>query len=128
MKKLLAIDTEDDSQGTPSIVNFFDGSEHITFTGKSCTADARLWLVAQAPAQVWACNAEYDLINLYGSWLGKLVTLQYVRSGLLRASLREAEITFYDTYRHWPRTVEQMGGYLGLPKLRQDFQLSLIHI
>jgi hypothetical protein len=116
---MLALDTEDDSQGTVTIINFYDGCTHTTFTDR---LSAWQWLLGQGHESVWACNAEYDLVNLFGVWLGKMCTLQYVRSGLLRASLRDAPIVFYDTLRHWPISVEAMGGYLGLPKLAQNFQ------
>jgi hypothetical protein len=116
---MLALDTEDDSRGTVTIINFYDGISHETFTDR---LPAWNWLLGQAPEIVWACNAEYDLVNLFGVWLGKMCTLQYVRSGLLRASLRDAPILFYDTLRHWPMSVDKMGEYLGLPKLPQDFR------
>jgi len=125
--RLIAFDTEDDSNGTPHMINFFDGVRHRTFERKDTDnlddfrCGAWNWLYAQAPAYVWACNAEYDLINLFGSWLGKMVTLQYVSSGLLRGSLRDCRITVFDTLRHWPMSVEQMGEFLKLPKLDADF-------
>lgn len=119
----LALDTEDDSNGMVNIINFFDGQRHTTWVrdaGEAVDAfrlKAWNWLYAQAPAHVWCCNTEYDLINLFGLWLGKMATLQYVSSGLLRASLRDRNITFFDTLRHWPMSVEQMGGFLGMSKV-----------
>lgn len=123
MRPLLALDTEDDSNGHVRIINFFDGLTHTTFTGRNTRERAWAYLVAHGPASVWACNLEYDLINVFGPWLGKLCTLQYVRSGIMRASFAEAYgVTFYDTLRHWPISVEGMGEHLGLPKLPTDFQ------
>ena len=125
MKKergLLALDTEDDSRGHVGIINFFDGRAHVTFQGPRLRERAWAWLVARAPATVWACQMEYDLLNLFGSeWVGKLCTLQYVRSGLLRATLCEAKVLFLDTLRHWPATVAEMGAEIGLPKLQKNF-------
>lgn len=145
-----AIDTEDDSNGHVTIVNVFDGVRHTTWVRKPGEDfdDFRFpiwdWLYRHATVKwqkgkphgrapysgftrrvltIWACNTEYDLINLFGGqWLGKLCTLQYVSSGLLRATCVDRHITFLDTLRHWPMSVEQMGGYLGLPKLDADFQ------
>lgn len=114
---MICYDTEDDSQGNVTILNFFDGNNHTTFRGENARFRAWSHLCSIAPAQVWAVNAEYDLVNLFGPWLGKICTLQYVRSGLMRASFREAKITFYDTLRHWPASVEDMGKAIGLPKL-----------
>lgn len=127
--RLLALDTEDDSEGHVTIINFYDGVKHRTFERKDGDTDfdrfrcqAWNWLYSQQPAHVWACNAEYDLINLFGRWLGKMVTLQYVSSGLLKGMLRDVRATVFDTLRHWPMSVAQMGDYLGLPKLAADFR------
>jgi hypothetical protein len=113
--KLLAFDTEDDSCGNPLLVNFYDGLVHTTFTD---TVKAWDWIAAQQPANVWACNAEYDLLNLFQGWTAKVLTLQYVSSGLMRATMDESEITFYDTLRHWPMSVAAMGEYIGKPKMK----------
>ncbi len=114
---MICFDTEDDSQGTVTILNFFDGKNHTTFRGENCRYRAWGHLNELKHEQVWAVNAEYDLVNLFGPWLGKICTLQYVRSGLMRASFKEAKITFYDTLRHWPASVEDMGKAIGLLKL-----------
>lgn len=117
----LALDTEDDSNGQVEIINFYDGHRHETFTrkqhGDKLRERAWNWLYGEAPRIVWACNTEYDLVNLFGRWLGKMVTLQYVASGLMRGLLRDRRVTFFDTLRHWPMSVEQMGKHLGMPKV-----------
>lgn len=117
-RKLLSLDTEDNSDGEVEIINFFDGITHTTFRGRDMQLRAWNWMFTQEPATVWACNVEYDLINLCGWWLGKMATLNYRGSaGLLRASWRDCRIQFFDTLRHWPMSVEQMGRYLGIAKL-----------
>jgi len=113
--KILAFDTEDDSCGNPLLANFYDGVSHYTFTNGM---EAWEWIVKQQPAQVWSCNAEYDLLNLFQDWTAKVLTLQYVSSGLMRASMDESDITFLDTLRHWPMSVEAMGKYIGKPKYK----------
>jgi hypothetical protein len=113
--KLFSFDTEDDSRGNPLLVDFYDGAKHYTFTD---TVKAWEWIVLQQPAYVWACNAEYDLINLFGDWIAKVLTLQYVSSGLMRATMDESDITFFDTLRHWPMSVAAMGEYIGKPKMK----------
>jgi len=118
--RLIAFDTEDDSEGNVKIINFFDGTQHYTFEGEGLRERSWDYLCAAAPAMVWACNTEYDLINVFGDWLGKMVTLQYVKSGLIRGSFRDAKIIFYDTYRHWPVSVKLMGEIIGLPKIEVD--------
>ena len=111
--KIFSFDTEDDSKGNPLLVDFYDGEKHHTFTD---TEKAWEWIINQEPAHVWACNAEYDLLNLFQGWTAKVLTLQYVSSGLMRATMDESDITFYDTLRHWPMSVEAMGQYIGKPK------------
>jgi hypothetical protein len=114
---MISYDTEDDSQGNVKILNFFDGKNHTTFRGENARFRAWGHIASIGKEQIWAVNAEYDLVNLFGPWLGKICTLQYVRSGLMRASFKEAKITFLDTLRHWPASVEVMGKTIGLPKL-----------
>lgn len=113
--KILAFDTEDDSRGNPLVINFFDGCLHHTYTD---TMKAWEWIAKQAPAHVWACNCEYDLLNLFQGWTARVLTLQYVSSGLMRATMDEADITFFDTLRHWPMSVSAMGEYIGKPKFK----------
>ena len=120
--KFLSFDTEDDSRGHPLLVDFYDGKNHFTFTD---TVKAWEWIAKQAPAQVWACNTEYDLLNLFGDWTAKILTLQYVSSGLMRATMDEADVTFYDTLRHWPMSVEAMGAFIGLPKMKNYLSMKL---
>lgn len=123
--RMLAIDTEDDSNGMVSIINFYDGRHHTTLTrakeGEKLRERAWAALFGMAPATLWSCNAEYDLINLCGLWVGKMCTLQYVSGGLLRGSFRDAKITVFDTLRHWPMSVANMGVFLKTPKLDQDY-------
>lgn len=120
---MLSLDTEDDSKSNVTIISFFDGSKHSTFTGPECRLDAWDFLNKHHQGETcWACNMEYDIINLYGfEWIPKLVTLQYVSAGIMRAIGVHSKVKFYDTIRHWAYSVEEMGKYIGLPKLPQKF-------
>lgn len=123
-----SLDTEDDSNGNVTIIDFCHRHEHVTFHGAppdELRRQAWAWLYREqmkAPMQVWACNTEYDLINLYGPWVGKMTTLVYVGSGLMRATSVDMAVVYYDTYRHWSLSVEEMGKRLGFPKMPRDFQ------
>jgi hypothetical protein len=132
-----AVDTEDDSHGNVHIVNFYEGlrDKHETevFTQEDPNERARKVLeftlsyfqyaADRGVNYGWACQLEYDLINMFGSfWLTKLCTLYYVGQGLMRASCPRFGVTLHDTLRHWPMSVEAMGSYLGLPKMERDFQ------
>lgn len=115
---MLVLDTEDNSRADVTIINFYDGVNHHTFTGKELKWRALNWLRSQPKQICWAVNAEYDIINLIGfEWIGKLITLQYVASGLMRGFYKEGPITFLDTLRHWALSVERMGKQLGYLKL-----------
>lgn len=113
-EKILAVDTEDDSKGTVYLINFYDGHHHATFRSR---IDAWNWLKNQGPAVVWACNMEYDLINLFGDWVDKMLTLTFNSSCFIKAYWPGCRIRFLDTLRHWPMSVKSMGDFIKLPKL-----------
>lgn len=122
-KPIIAFDTEDDGDGNCHIINFYDGKEHRSFLRSEDTGfQLRAWdyIKDKAPAYFWACNLEYDLINVFGDWLGQMVTLQYTKGGLIRGSFRDSEVTFFDSLRHWPIGVKGMGEYIGKPKIEVD--------
>jgi len=110
------IDTEDDSKGNVYWVNYFNGVEHHSFN----SSDRALEWLMRSEGEFWACNLEYDLINLFGALLEPLTVLTYGGFGLLKASVYGKPIQFRNTLRHWPLTVEEMGNRLGYPKLPFD--------
>lgn len=109
-------DTEDNSQGKVYWVNFFNGSEHVPFDNPHRAIE---WILEQ-DAIFWAVNLEYDLINLFGPLMDLLCVLTYGGFGLLKASVYGKPISFLNTLRHWPMSVEEMGVRLGYPKLPFD--------
>lgn len=120
LETFLALDTEDDSNGEVTWINFYDGKRHRSFSGRE-HRKAWQYLQDRAPILVFACNMEYDLVNLYGDWVDKLTTLQYTNSGFFRATATYAPVQFYDTLRHWPGvSVKRMGEFLGIKKLPFD--------
>lgn len=112
--KILALDTEDDSKGKVSLINFYDGLNHYTFRRRM---DAWNFLKEQGPAIVWAVNMEYDLVNLFGDWIDKFLTLTYNESAFIKGQWGGHNILFRDTLRHWLMSVKKMGDFIGLPKL-----------
>lgn len=119
--KLIALDTEDDSNGNVKIINLYDGERHATFTGEGLRENAWNWIENHPGGMIWAVNTEYDLINLFGPMIGRALVLQYVGSGLYRALYPRAHTVFYDTLRHWPLSVKGMGLVIGLEKMAADF-------
>ncbi|GAI27860.1 unnamed protein product, partial [marine sediment metagenome] len=118
---MYSFDTEDNSKGEVLIINFFDGQNHTTFKGEDCQEQAisYLYSMKDRKEKFFATNLEYDLLNVFGHFYTKLLTLYYTPSGLVRAEL--GKIKFYDTLRNWEMSVEQAGKYVGLPKLKSDF-------
>ena len=113
--RVLAVDTEDDGAGRVFLINFFDGESHYTFKDR---LPAWNWLRNAGPARVWACNMEYDLNNIFGDWVDDLLTLTFNKSAFIKANWAGHNLTFCDTLRHWPMSVEQMGEKIGLAKLK----------
>lgn len=118
---MFSFDSEDDSKGVVQIIDFFDGHNHTTFEGIACQERAIYFLYSMKDRseKFFATNLEYDLINIFGDFYTKLLTLYYTPSGLIRAEF--GKIKFYDTLRNWEMSVAQAGEYLGLPKLESDF-------
>lgn len=108
-----AFDTEDDSNGHVHWINFYDGKRHVPFKSMQ---EAIPWILEQE-GDFWACNLEYDLINLFGPFLDQLCVLTYGGFGLLKAHVHGRPVKFYNTVRHWAMSVEEMGERLGYPKL-----------
>ncbi len=66
---------------------------------------------------VWAVNMEYDLVNLFGDWIDKFLTLTYNESTFIKGQWGGVGTLFRDTLRHWPMSVKKMGDFINLPKL-----------
>jgi len=111
--KRWAFDTEDDSKGRVYWINFFDGEQHYSFDKQERAIE---WILEQR-GDFWAVNLEYDLVNVFSALLDQVSVLTYGGFGLLKASLYGKPVKFYNTLRHWPLSVEEMGDRLGYPKL-----------
>lgn len=133
--KLWAFDTEDDSKGNPTILNFFDGKEHTTFHWKDIkkpkiTLRERTRLLQKRGLEFlvsienyrntfWSVNLGYDLNNLFGEHL-YLPQMSYVGSRIISAKIPDTGFQFFDTLNHWKMGVKAMGDRIGLPKLETD--------
>jgi len=115
-KGFWVIDTEDDSNGNIYWINFFNGVEHHSFQSQERAIE---WIML-TEGEFWACNLEYDLVNLFGPLLEPLCVLTYGGFGLLKASIYGKPVQFRNTLRHWPMTVAEMGKRLGFQKLPFD--------
>lgn len=118
MKKLISLDTEDNSKGKVYIINFFDGENHATFTGKNARLNAQKWLFKQSDnfdLDIWSTNIGYDLQNLLGDNL-HYAEIFYISSRIISAKIQGTKINFFDTLNHWKISVKEMGERIGLKK------------
>ena len=115
-RTLWTFDTEDNSKGSVYWVNFYNGTEHVPFSNPHRAIE---WILQQ-DGDFWAVNLEYDLINLFGPLLDRLTVLTYGGFGLLKATVYKKPVKFFNTLRHWPLSVAEMGDRLGFPKLPFD--------
>lgn len=114
MKKLLSLDTEDNSKAKVYILNFYDGEKHYTFRKPK---DALKWLLKQQDFEIWCTNVGYDLGNLFQDRFHYL-EISYIQSRIINAKIKDLNIEFRDTLNHWKMSVEEMGNRIGLPKFK----------
>lgn len=110
-----AFDTEDDSKGNVKIINFFDGQNHHTFFDKKSAVNF-LTEMSSSNMQFWACNLQYDLVNLFGDDVDCL-EIGYVGSRVIDAKIKGTFVYFRDTLNHWKISVKEMGMRIGLEKI-----------
>jgi len=111
---MIAIDTEDNSKGTPTL--FCAVSDVGSYTTRH-RLDFLHYLMNQKGQDVWATNLEYDLVNVFGEFLPE-VKLRFGHSALISATWKG--VRFLDTLRHVPASVAQLGEWVGRPKLKFD--------
>jgi len=111
---MVAIDTEDNSRGTPTL--FCAISDTGSYTTRN-RLDFLHYLMNQKGQDIWATNLEYDLVNVFGDYLPE-VSLRFGHSALISA--RWKGLRFLDTLRHVPASVAQLGEWVGRPKLKFD--------
>lgn len=121
---LVGFDTEDDSQGTPTLFAFVHEEGSWTGTERDGALGylERLGKAKKAEGfqvQAWATNLEYDLVNLFGRERLRDIRLNFGRSHLVGATW--GPIHFRDTLRHVPVSVADLGDIVGLPKLEKNF-------
>lgn len=115
--KIWSLDTEDDSKGGVTLINFFDGETHHTFR----TRDEAVHFLetCKSNIQIWCTNLGYDLVNLLGEWLA-ICEITYISSRVISAKVVGTQITFRDSLNHWKISVAEMGKRIGLEKLEAD--------
>lgn len=114
-KTIWAWDTEDDSHGNPYMFVFYNGVDYHIFKKDE---DALHFLVdLDGKNEFWACNASYDLGNLFKNENLQFLHLIFAGSRLITAQTPDGQLSFKDTLNHWKLGVKEMGERIGLKKL-----------
>ena len=118
-RKIVAFDTEDDSQGNVSIVNFFDGKKHVTIDLETCTdkeAAIKVFYEWPEPAIFVAHNLEYDVVNIFRDSNYIYVDEMVYTSRLMRCTLKKLDHILWDSFNWWPTSLKKIGEKLGMRK------------
>lgn len=115
--KIWSLDTEDDSQGHTSIIDFYNGKTHHTFFNQKEAIEFLFKNVEYA--QIWTTNLGYDLANLFYSY-PENVSITYAGSRVITAKLTNAPVYFKDTLNHWKISVKEMGERINHKKLEEN--------
>jgi len=125
---MISFDTEDNSQGDVTLINFFDGVKHYTFDIKDYKNQYNLkraairFIFKSGEKLFSAHNLEYDLINIFYPHQLKLLTLFY-SNRLIFAKINDTHIKFIDSFNFSFTALKFIGDEIGLSKLdnKKDF-------
>lgn len=120
--RIVAVDTEDDSEGNVLLcaATWFDEWDRVQSFVCRTPKEMVEWMEAQ-PESLFVChNLEYDLVNLYRDreWRG-LRDLTYT-ARLIKARMEGSNSWFLDSYNFFPFSLKKMGEVIGLAKLAMD--------
>lgn len=123
---VLGFDSEDDGKGNPFLFTAVHESGRFHATTRTEFLEKLFALSCKVRAdgryvEAWATNLEYDLVNVFGLERIHEVRLRFGRTYLVAATWKG--ITFRDTFRHLPISVEMLGDLVGLKKLRRSKSL-----
>lgn len=121
IKRFIAFDSEDDSKGHPTIVDFFDGDKHVTFHDEDplYLEKAVRWIYDNAKkGDVFvAHNLEYDINNVFKWCEWRPIAEMSYASRLITATLRELEgVEMWDSFNLYPTSLKNLAKVVGLVK------------
>src|ERR1035437_6914710 len=119
---IIAVDTEDDSNGTVTLIDFcFEDKGEIThFTTKSLD-EAREFIYRKRKQSIFvAHNLEYDIINLFRDANYKHIRQMTYTSRLISAKMVGLSHRWIDSFNFFPGTLKKMGETVGLEKGKLD--------
>jgi hypothetical protein len=115
-KKLCVFDTEDDSDGNPLMVDFYDGKRHTFFDLRNNEGQdaATMFILEMKHDILIAHNLEYDLVNIFkNSFFGFIDELVY-SARLITAKI--GELVLMDSYNWCMMPLKAMGKIVGIEK------------
>lgn len=124
--KLFACDTEDNSRGKTTLVNFFDGKNHYTFNHPT---PAMEWLLLESKKykkgiEVWFANLGYDVGNLFRDDQ-EFMTANLAGSRFITAGVYKEKIKMKDILNVIPgASVKKLGKIIGLEKKEVNGQFN----
>lgn len=114
---ILSLDTEDDSKGNVTYINFFNGDSHKGFYTSLEAIDFLMFsLDAKKVYIIFALNAMYDLANIFQSHMS-LIHIWLNGSKFIKAKMIDRKIWFYDVSCYTKYSVKKLGDLVGLPKM-----------
>ncbi len=118
--KIISFDTENDPDGSVTIINFYDGLNHYTFYPQLEGFDrCHKWIYSVAKKNVLfvAHNLEYDIVNLMREvkfyFMDKMM---YAGTRLITCSLKDSTAKFVDSYNFFAGKLSDMAKIVGMEK------------
>jgi hypothetical protein len=123
--KLVAFDSEDDSQGNVSIFDFYDGEEHYTYarahykTDDDYFTEIIKFIYGYSPNKkciFFAHNLEYDINNLMRHFNWCYIDDMLYTARLISCSLKECQHDFWDSFNFFPASLAKIATIVGMKK------------
>jgi hypothetical protein len=120
--RIVSFDTEDDSKGHVLQLCFAwkDDSGKTCFFDTTDPDEAIKWIYEQPTSVFVAHNLEYDLNNLLRHCNYKYVKQIFYTNHIVRASFKNIQHTFFDSFNWFAKSLAKMGDVVGLKKLDMD--------
>jgi hypothetical protein len=119
---IIAVDTEDDSNGTVTLIDFcYEEKGVIQHYTTKALDDARSFIYKKRKQSIFvAHNLEYDIINLFRDANYKHIRQMTYTSRLIAAKLTGLPHRWIDSFNFFPGTLKKMGETIGLEKGKLD--------
>jgi len=117
---IVAFDTEDDSQGNVTIVNFYDGKSHFTFdleAGKTLEDVVKFFYVYNPRNSLFvAHNLEYDINNIMRDLDYRFIKKMVYTARLMTVELDNCKQLLIDSTNFFAGSLKKMAKVVGMEK------------